>query len=96
MEVITAVTHPTTGLPVQKQWLPSVLEVREACERELLPLKNAAEREKRIAEQLAERAKLDEMQAKRPTYDDLKAKYGPTFGIGVVEEAKRKSSPASI
>src|SRR6185437_886864 len=30
-EVITAVTHPATGLPSMKSWLPTVKEVTDAC-----------------------------------------------------------------
>lgn len=31
-EVIEYVTDPRTGLPAKLKWLPSVAEVREACE----------------------------------------------------------------
>src|SRR6185312_14188698 len=30
-EIITAVTHPATGLPSKKGWLPTVKEVHDAC-----------------------------------------------------------------
>lgn len=31
-EVVEYVTDPRTGLPAKLKWLPSVAEVREACE----------------------------------------------------------------
>jgi hypothetical protein len=30
-EVMTSVTHPATGLPSKKSWLPTVKEVVDAC-----------------------------------------------------------------
>lgn len=93
-QVIYEVTDPTSGLPVQITWMPTIKDVHDACERAFLPIKNQQEREKRITEQLEARRNDDEARERRPTYDELKEKYGPTLGIGVVEEAKRKSSPA--
>lgn len=81
MPTITAVTHPVSGLPVEVKWLPSVSEVREACERAELPIRNQEAREKRIAAQMAERRQQDQEADNRPTYEYLKAKYMPNFGI---------------
>ena len=89
-EVITTVTHPTAGPIIGHiQWLPSAMEVREACEREMLPIANRLAREKRIAEQMEARRLEDEANARKPTYEELKAKYGPTFGIENPDHKKR-------
>jgi hypothetical protein len=34
-DVIEYVTDPRTGLPATSKWIPSVFEVREACEKRL-------------------------------------------------------------
>ncbi len=33
MDVVEYVTDPRTGLPATSKWIPSVFEVREACEK---------------------------------------------------------------
>jgi hypothetical protein len=55
-EVITAVTHPATGLPSKKGWLPTVKEVHDACADAVEPIIQHEARLKRIAAQLAARA----------------------------------------
>lgn len=81
-EIITAVTHPTSGLPIQEEWLPSVRRVYLACTEAWQPIKAAAQRDQRIAEQLAERTKNSEADARiRKGLDelssDLKRGIGP-------------------
>lgn len=88
-EIITAVTHPVSGIAVEVKWLPSVLEVKEACERAILPIRNQAAREKRIAEQMEARRLEDEAKAAKPSYDTLKAKYGPDWGLVNPDRANR-------
>ena len=90
-EIITRVTHPVTGLPHAKSWLPTVKEVTDACmEAHELTLESVA-REKRIAEQIAAR---DEVERERPSLDHLKEKYGPNWGIGEEPGAKTVLEPA--
>ncbi len=93
-EVITAVTHPSSGIIVEVKWLPSVMEVREACEREMLPIKTKLAREQRIAEQMEARRIEDEQKPTKPSYDDLKAKYGSDWGITVAEQKRGPPAPA--
>jgi hypothetical protein len=54
-DVIKAVTHPATGLPTQKDFLPTVREVFLACEAIIQPRREAAARQARIAKQIADR-----------------------------------------
>lgn len=71
-DVIRAVTHPAEGLPVKTDFLPTVKEVRQACEELISPRREAAARKKRVDKQLAERAVFE-----RPIYsrdsDEAKA-----------------------
>lgn len=92
-DIITRVTHPVTGLPSRNKWLPSVNEVREACDDAIEPIVEKQRRQQRVEQQLEERRKIDEDRARRrPTYDDLKARYGENFGLGAVEEEARAAS----
>lgn len=91
MEVITEVTHPASGLPTKLKWLPSVQEVYEACMSAWEPIKQRIAREKRIKDQLAARVEQDQSRVNRPSYDELKAKYGENWGI---EQPIRKDCKA--
>lgn len=89
-QVIYDVTDPRSGLPSYLSWMPTIKDVHDACDRAYLPIKNAIEREKRIAEQMAER-KAEENRP-RPTLEQLKAKYGPDWGLTTKEP--RADKPA--
>jgi hypothetical protein len=39
-EIVDFVTDPRTGLPATSKWIPSVFEVREACDRRLEVVEN--------------------------------------------------------
>lgn len=73
--VVEYVTDPRTGLPSRLVWLPSVAEVRKACDEAHEWITAPAERQRRIAAQLAERKRLDIEDGKRrrkgKTYDQL-------------------------
>lgn len=91
-DVITQVTHPVTGLPHTKSWLPTVKEVTDACVSANEPFVEEQRRLKRIKDQFEMRER--EARGERPTLDQLKSKYGPNWGIGEEETAKRVSEPA--
>ncbi len=85
---MTSVTHPATGLPSRKNWLPTVKEVTDACNEAIAPIAEREARAQRVREQIAERERLEGLN--RPSYDDLQDKYGKNFGLGAaVEEAKQ-------
>jgi hypothetical protein len=93
-EIITQVTHPDTGLPsTGKGWLPTVKEVKDACNEAYEPILQNELRLKRIREQMEMRER--EERGERPSLAQLKDKYGPNWGIGAEEQAKRevKSAP---
>lgn len=50
--VVKVVTNPARGLPVTLQWLPSIAEVRAACEKEMEPIHRERQRHAlRLAQQ---------------------------------------------
>jgi hypothetical protein len=78
-DVITTVTHPATGLPKQKSWLPTIKEVSVACDEAAeFNLQNEA-RLKRVREQLEERERDD--RDEKPTLQQMKDKYGHDWGL---------------
>jgi hypothetical protein len=93
-DVITEVTHPFSGLPRQKSWLPTVKEVFDACHKAAEPI-YAREREaKIIAETLAARAEEDARQQERPTISELKEKHGENWGLTSLDRPERDPTPA--
>lgn len=91
-EVVTAVTHPATGLPSKKSWLPTVKEVVDACDEANEPNVQNEVRLKRLKEQFEARERMEK--GERPTLVQLKEKYGPNWGIEDPEAAKRVAKPA--
>jgi hypothetical protein len=90
-QVIYSVTSPTDGLPVQLTWMPSLKEVKDACEKEMEPIYKREREAKIVAETLADR-EVDK--SGRPTKEDLKAKYGENWGLTSLDEPVRKPQPA--
>ncbi len=78
-EVITSVTHPATGLPSKKGWLPTVKEVTDACNEVMEPIVQNELRLKRVKDQLETMQR--EAKRERPTLDELQAKYGMDWGL---------------
>lgn len=92
-DVITTVTHPATGLPKKINWLPTIKEVSDACEEANgFNVRNEA-RLRQMKEQLE--AREADAIGERPTLAELKAKYGPNWGIED-QVAKIKEDPARI
>lgn len=90
--VITSVTHPVTGLPSTKSWLPTVKEVLDACAEAVRPIAENEARLKRIKQQL----EMRERQAAgiKPTRDQLQEKYGDNWGLDC--DKKRKTPDENI
>lgn len=85
-EIITSVTHPVTGLPSKKGWLPTVKEVTDACNEAVDPIVQNELRLKRIREQLETRER--EERGEKPTLNQLKEKYGNDWGLSPLEKRK--------
>jgi hypothetical protein len=92
-EVITAVTHPVTGLPKKSSWLPTIKEVNDACNEAIEPIRQHEARLKRIKEQLEMRERED--RGEKPTLEQLKEKYGPNWGIGRPDPAIDRAANAA-
>lgn len=56
--IARAVSNPARGLPSRLQWLPTVAEVRSACEAEFQPIVRRRETTARAARQIQERLAL--------------------------------------
>lgn len=92
--VIYEVTNPMTGLPVHLTFMPSIKDVRDACEKEMEPVYRRQREEKFIAD-LKESRKQDEVaRENRPTVEELKAKYGENWGMKSLDEPAQKPKPA--
>ena len=94
VDVIHAVCDPRYGIASKLKWLPTIAELKEACEIAMAPFYREAARQKRIAD----RAKhADIPRLNRPTYEELIAKHGKNFGIKQHDEfgnwRKAKWSP---
>ncbi len=48
--VVLEVTDPRRGIPAREKWLPSIAEVRQACEARMRPIRDQMARQKREAE----------------------------------------------
>lgn len=70
-DVINYVTDPRTGLPSKCDFLPTVKEIRTACEAEMAPQRAAAAREARLRVQFAEREMTEADRSNRPSYEEL-------------------------
>ena len=64
------------GIPAKFKFLPTISEIREECERAVGPHRYAAEFSKGNAPQLE-----GPPREARPTMEQLKAKYGPNWGL---------------
>jgi hypothetical protein len=58
LDVVRRVVDPRSGMPSRLQWLPTVAEVKRACEEIDGPMRRAREWDRRAKEQIAERETL--------------------------------------
>lgn len=59
-DVVTAVTHPFTGMASKQNWLPTIFEIRQACDAARAADNAAARRERDLAAQFARRKSIKE------------------------------------
>src|SRR5882672_12913102 len=76
VEVAAAVTEPATGLPSRLKWLPSIAEITEACEDRMPGVAPAYHAPVMLPPPMD--------RSERPSLDELKAKYGPNWGLKTV------------
>jgi hypothetical protein len=83
-EAVAHVVDPITGLPGRSEWLPSLKAVKDALDAWAADQQRAKDRQARLAaeaKQIADREAWLAQKTHRPTYQELKAKYGPNWGI---------------
>lgn len=80
-DIVQRVTDPRSGLPSRIQWLPTIKEVRDECESIDGQRRRTAAMYAREERQLTERRAFEESKQAKPTYDELKAKYGDNWGL---------------
>lgn len=94
MEVVRRVVDPRRGLPSKTKWLPTIAEVKEACESEMGPIRRAQAdegHERRITRQLAERAEAERQDREARTTG---AHDRVATGLrGLVDELRDRSRP---
>ena len=61
VEIVRKVTDPHSGLPGRLKWLPTIYEIREACEIENAAARRREEADARVKEQFAERDRMAAM-----------------------------------
>jgi hypothetical protein len=74
-QVINFVTDPRTGLPSRCNFLPTVKEVRDACEHEMAPRRAEMARAARIRAQLEANREAEVDRSSRPSYEDIQRKF---------------------
>lgn len=93
LEVIKWVCDPRHGLPSKSEWLPTVSEVKKACEEAMAPI----DRRRRMEEAAEERrTALSPPVFERPTLDELKVKHGDNWGLHPEGSEKTKWQPRSL
>jgi len=92
-DVITHVTDPRTGVQRGKTFPPSIAEIVSACDARLADkarMRRYMNWGRNDPTPLLEGPKNED----RPTYDDLKAKFGDSWGIGAEEKQQKVAKPA--
>lgn len=91
-QIIYDVTDPRSGIPAQLTWMPTIKDVRDACERAYEPIRQQVLYEKRIAEQMEERREAENRP--RPTLEQLQEKYGRDWGLKDLTRPEKPWEPA--
>jgi hypothetical protein len=95
-EIVLFVCDPCTGLPGNREWMPSVAEVKTACDARAADLAKY-HRFKNWGKSLAAPKDEDipkDPEKPKPTLKELHAKYGgATWGIGQDVQEPSKVSP---
>lgn len=78
--VVMRVTDPRTGLAGRSQWLPTIFEVRLACEGEMKPIYDQQRREQTAARLAKVTDMRGDERSGRLSFEQLKAKYPDLIG----------------
>lgn len=78
VEIMKEVSDPRWGIATKIKWLPTLYDVKEACEAAMQPLYR---REREAAHVAERRQRLSAPNIPRPTAAELQAKYGENWGL---------------
>jgi len=93
-EVVQAVVDPRRGLPSKTNWIPTIAEVKSACEQMYAPIEARIERQRLADERRALLSAPVLPRKERPTLDELRQRYGgESWGISH-SSARREEKPA--
>lgn len=101
--VLDHVCHPAKGIASQQSFLPSVFEVRESCiavfetmiakwRLDQIP----PEKRRQITQRATAQAQIEQAREKRPSYDELKAKYGENWGLSSVDPRRERKDDYKV
>jgi hypothetical protein len=93
--IVILATDPRTGLASTMKFLPTPAEVKEFCDNEAEKVEHDRLRDERIRQQFTERELFELEQAdkaNRPTYDELKDKYGDGKGGWLARDRRGKDA----
>jgi hypothetical protein len=80
-DVIAHVGDPRTGVQRSHNWPPTIAQIVTACEVHRDFLARIEQHKNRGKKVMAERKQLEAPRDDRPTLEELKAKYGPNWGL---------------
>lgn len=78
--VVLSVTDPRTGVPGESKWLPTIADVRHACEEQMRPIREEADRRRRRFETEQILRQQDEDRTNRKTFVQLAEQYPDIVG----------------
>jgi hypothetical protein len=93
-EIVATVADPLAGIAGKQTFLPSIAELKAECDRRHAEVVRRVERQRCINEQI-DRRRLIEDRSRRPTLEQLKEKFGPTWGLGGAAPRENASRPVS-
>jgi hypothetical protein len=86
-EIIAHITDPRTGVQRQCKWPPTIAEIVTACE---VRMQHMAKLKRLDNWGRSAVPAIEAPREARPTYDELKEKYGENFGLKPVEAPKKE------
>jgi hypothetical protein len=85
-QIALVVCDPVKGMPSMQDWIPSLAQVKAACDAEIAQLHRIIRFRNWGKPANLELTKDEPV---RPTMEQLKAKYGPNWGIASEDDPKR-------
>ena len=94
--VVVRVTDPREGVAGRIKWLPSIAEVREACEAEMKPIRDAEARERRRVLEAEWPTEFEEPRERRKTFAELSAIYPDIIGTTTKRPPTEQEKAAAL